>query len=253
MTLKPILFNTPMVQAILDGRKTQTRRVCKVSSRTMNIENKDCESVVYPSSNIFGICADFYDKNGFWRGAGKPKYQPGDILYVRETWNYGYFERSDIECDSSQWFEELSPKNQKPDSYLYGISRYIYKADFDEQDMKDYGVEHDDGTYRMDWHPSIHMPKEAARIFLHVTNVRVERLQDITTDGAKSEGAENAEWDELQEEADVVWLQTCTLRDFFGYNIWDRTLQDEENYKKYRWDANPWVWVYTFERITSLC
>lgn len=223
--MKPILFNTPMVQAILEGRKTQTRRVCKVSSRTMNIENKDCGSVVYPSSNFCGICADFYDKKGFWRGAAKPKYQPGDILYVRETW-----------------------KNATGDTAGggYGVfDTYIYKADGKAKD--NYPIEQLMVEGR--WHPSIQMPKEAARLFLRVTDVRVERLQDITTDGAKREGAETAEWDELQEEVSAVGLHACTLGEFFGRHIWDRTLQGEENHNKYCWDANPFVWVYTFERI----
>lgn len=205
--MKPILFNSDMVRAILAGKKTQTRRVCKVSSSTMNIESKDCASVVYPSSNLWGICADFYDKEGFWLGAGKPKHQPGDILYVRETFGYGYYAAFGQEV-----FYKADYPNGKPD--------FVVK-----------------------WRPSIHMPKEAARIFLRVTNIRVERLQNIQSMDAIAEGAE-AEWHQ-NDCGDAIYTKTPI--DTFA-EIWDKTIKPGD-LDRYGWPANPWVWVIEFERI----
>lgn len=212
--MKPILFNTDMVRAILAGKKTQTRIVCKVSSRTMNIENKDCKSVVYPSSNLWGICANFYDKEGFWLGAGKPKYQPGDILYVRETWS---------EIISHGEFEDrIDYVYKATDQYPFGKDGYIVK-------------------FR--WHPSIHMPKEAARIFLLVKNIRVERLQNIQSMDAKAEGAE-AEW-HRDDCTNVIYTKTPI--DTFA-EIWNKAVKPGD-LDRYGWYANPWVWVIEFERI----
>lgn len=118
----------------------------------------------------------------------KPTYRPGDILYVRETW--------------AAWSRTMGTHPA-----LY------YKADGDAPD----GIK---------WHPSIHMPREAARIFLRVTDVRVERLQDIDDDGVVAEGNEiGAPFDEL----------------------WDTTIKPKD-LALYGWDANPWVWVIEFER-----
>ena len=119
MAIKPILFNTEMVRAILDGRKSCTRRVVKPQ----------------PTARYGAQCI-------------KPPYQSGDILYVRETWKRA-------------------------------LNGYYYYEDWQRDDIADITK----------WKPSIHMPKEAARIWLKVTDVRVERLQDITEDGAKAEGA----------------------------------------------------------------
>lgn len=129
-------------------------------------------------------------------------YQQGDILYIRETW-----------CKGS-WMNEKE--------------RYYYKAD--------------DNDFLCTWRPSIHMPKEAARIWLKVTDVRVERLQDITEDGAKTEGAnwkngQNVGWEEKMK-------RTATER--FA-EIWDSTIK-KSDIDRYGWDANPWVWVIEFER-----
>ena len=130
------------------------------------------------------------------------QYKPGDILYVRETW-----------CKGS-WGNEKE--------------RYYYKAD--------------DNDFYCTWHPSIHMPKEAARIWLKVTDVRVERLQDITDDGAKAEGAnwkngKNVGWEEKMKRTAVERFS----------EIWDSTIK-KSDLDRYGWAANPWVWVIEYER-----
>lgn len=196
MAIKPILFNTEMVQAILDGRKTCTRRIVKGAipddamwGYTM-FTPKGCIS-------CRGVYAD-----GYGEGFYKLPYQPGDILYVRETW-----------CKGS-WMNEKE--------------RYYYKAD--------------DNDFHCVWHPSIHMPKEAARIWLKVTDVRVERLQDITDDGAKAEGAnwkngKNVGWEEKMKRTAVERFA----------EIWDSTIK-KSDLDRYGWAANPWVWVIEYER-----
>ena len=202
--MKPILFNMAMVQAILDGRKTTTRRIIKV--------NTDLDFIGCSSTG-----GDF-DAAAFGKGCYekildakiiervKAPYMPGDILYVRETWGI------------SNPLGDFARNNR--------TAEYVYKAGYSKGERipmardqeKNLGV----------WKPSIHMPKVAARIFLKVTSVRVERLQDITEEGIRAEGIIE-EWpphamDKFQE-------------------LWDSTT------KEYKWRLNPWVWVIEFERI----
>ena len=205
MAIKPILFNTEMVQAILDGRKTCTRRIVKGAipddamwGYTM-FTPKGCIS-------CRGVYAD-----GYGEGFYKLPYQPGDILYVRETW-----------CKGS-WMNEKE--------------RYYYKAD--------------DNDFHCVWHPSIHMPKEAARIWLKVTDVRAERLQDITEDGVLKEGVQGVRCDHVAigehgctDCLNTGWLEPPII-DFM--QTWDSTIK-KSDLDRYGWDANPWVWVIEFER-----
>lgn len=190
MAIKPILFNAEMVRAILDGRKTCTRRVAKnVPDHTHRIEpvyeNGRFQFDCFYSSYVAALDADAdFCMPCF------PPYQRGDILYVRETW-----------CKGS-WMNEKE--------------RYYYKAD--------------DNDFHCVWHPSIHMPKEAARIWLRVTDVRVERLQDMTDDDAEAEGC---------------FDYTSTALGF--PDVWDSTIK-KSDIGRCGWAANPWVWVVEFER-----
>lgn len=239
--MKPILFNTDMVRAILDGRKTVTRRVVKPPVP------KPCELKKmhegYHAGEWHLYCEDpLLDKpfDSPWGAQYLPPFHPGETLYVRETWNYGYIETSDSEYSHEAWFEEMNPLEQGSHLYLDAFARFFYRADEDEaENMKQVGGP---------WRPSIHMPKKAARLFLRVTGVRAERLQNMSTSDAESEGAETDEWLDLCEEAGVVGLSTCTLREYFGHHIWDRTINGLDNMARYGWDANPWVWVIEFER-----
>ena len=208
---KPTLFNTDMVRAILDGRKTVTRRVAKTTiNKGEPVSHAVCNSVYYPTANKDGVCANFYDIYGFYRGAAKPPYQPGDILYVRETWNSIRFGNG---------------------GKVPFHTEYWYKADDTSKNPDD------------KWRPSIHMPKAAARIFLRVTNVRVERLQDITLEDCMKEGIskeEIAERDSILPKASARWLFE---------QLWDSTIKPTDR-ALYGWAANPWVWVIEFEPIS---
>ena len=164
--MKPILFSTEMVRAILDGRKTMTRRVVKPQHYR------------------------------------KPRYQTGDILWVRETWSV----QEDLPYDN-----------------------YVYRSDYGT-------TEHDSFPPSMfKWRPSIHMPKEAARIFLCVTDVRVERVQDILCGDMKREGCipETVTGGQYQQWHRDYWIP-----------LWD-SINDKRGYP---WSSNPWVWVYSFKR-----
>lgn len=208
MAMKPILFNTDMVRAILDGRKTCTRRVAKnVPDHTHRIEpiyengrlQFNCFYSAYaPKLDIYAdFCMPCF-----------PPYQKGDILYVRETWGHPISLNSD--------------------------KQYVFRAD----EIAEIGFKNDSHI----WHPSIHMPKEAARIWLKVTDVRVERLQKITDDGAKAEGAnqkngKNVGWEEK--------MRRTAIERFA--EIWNSTIK-KSDIDRYGWNANPWVWVIEFER-----
>ena len=188
--MKPILFSTSMVQAILDGRKTQTRRVIKAPV-LRNVREPD--EVLFDGK----ICKFNWHGDDVIGGFEiKPKYQPGDVLWVRETWSR----------DES--------------------GEYVYRTN--------YGTTEDDSfpPSMFKWRPSIHMPREAARIFLRVTNVRVERVQDITAHDAIREGMESEIPFDTVDEFKELWNNLNAKR---GYG----------------WDTNPWVWVVKFERISK--
>ena len=218
----PILFNTDMVRAILDGRKTVTRRVAKkIPAETSRIEPVQ----PFDGGNLKFEChwgGYMPDVQGFKDGMAvvKPPYQPGNILYVRETW--GDYR----ECQEG------------------GCGYYMYRADYPDGAT---AYLYDEGTVcdLPRWHPSIHMPKDAARIWLKVTDVRVERLQDIDEEQAKKEGGINNIGFIHSPENEYENLHTT--REDFKENIWNSTIKKSDLYC-YGWDANPWAWVIWFER-----
>lgn len=201
MSMKPILFNTDMVKAILDGRKSCTRRIVKpqqlVGLLPDKCKNGVPEEFLKEKKFMFKPYCDMTDIELIMTSYKKP-YQPGDILYVRETF---------IQAAAHTFW---------------------YKADGKSWMSKD-----------LLWKPSIHMPKEAARIWLKVTNVRVERLQEITVENALAEGVDK--YIRLNGEIE----ENAIITSFIG--IWNSTIK-KSNLDFYGWDANPWVWVIEFER-----
>ena len=178
--MKPIIFSTPMVQAILDGRKTQTRRIVKV-----NIADR---FVLDDSGNVLGSYTEGMPE--VYPTIDDAPYQEGDILWVRETWQL-----------LPSGFDEIPPEYW-----------YIYKA---TDELSDECTR---------WRPSIHMPREAARIFLKVKEVSVERLIDISDSDVVNEGFQ-------------------TKNDFFA--LWDKL-----NYHRgFGVANNPFVWKIEFERV----
>lgn len=190
MAIKSILFNTEMVRAILDGRKTCTRRIVKDG-----IPDDAMWGYTAFTPKGYISCRGVY-ADGYGEGFFKLPYQPEDILYVRETWGH-----------------PISLNSNK---------QYVFRAD----KIAESGFKNDSHI----WHPSIHMPKEAARIWLNVTDVRVERLQDMTDDDAEAEGC---------------FDYTSTALGF--PDVWDSTIK-KSDVDRYGWDVNPWVWVIEFGR-----
>lgn len=194
MAEKPILFNTKMVRAILDGRKRQTRRIIKgLPLYEPYFEEDEGRGFLMDSE-----AGQFYALETF------SKIQPGDVLWIRETW------------------QRLSD---------FGEWRYEYRADYEDDDPLRL-----DGMY-ITWRPSIHMPREAARIFLTVKDVRAERLQSITMDEIRAEGLMSAAVHAGDEE---IAFKEWEL-------LWNSTVRNGD-LMRYGWNANPWVWVIEFER-----
>lgn len=187
--MKPILSNTEMVRAILEGRKTVTRRAIRPQpeGRPIRMTENSC----YPGC---------YAIEGTPRVI-RPPCQTGDTLWVRETWAKSM------------------------------AGTFMYQAD-------------DKAIMVERWRPSIHMPREAARLFLRVTGVRVERLKDIDGHGILKEGIDNGKsnpamgtrWENMQSMAFA--------------ELWNSTLKSAD-LPLYGWAANPWVWVIEFERISK--
>lgn len=194
MAIKPILFNTEMVRAILDGRKTCTRRLV----RFLPGENPQWTGYIRDGLMLYN-------------GRNEPciikvPYQPGDTLYVRETW-----------CGL--------PVNEA--GHMRGHTIYYYKAD---GELRPKG-------WRGTWHLSIHMPKEAACIWLKVTDVRVERLQEITSEQICREGVE----------VEYPHVLNGEEKRYAFSRLWDSTIK-KSDLDRYGWNASPWVWVIEFER-----
>ncbi|EKN5065697.1 hypothetical protein EFV59_22050 [Yersinia enterocolitica] len=229
MNEKPILFNAEMVNAILSGRKTQTRRIMKVQP-----------SEHFHPQTIHGamdFTAHWYtpgviDKDGYLQPARKdvfgvadedegyacPLGAVGDQLWVRETFQGPLFDYEQMES-----YLEDSAKFESPEYCAY-------KADGNTAPEF---VDADDNLH-CKWRPSIHMPRWASRINLLITGVRVERLQSITL-------------------GDICKEIGCGLYDFrpatYGFQVWEelwKSIYGEEN-----WEANPWVWVIEFERMEA--
>lgn len=204
MAIKQILFNAEMVRAILEGRKSCTRRLVK----------HDVESVL--NSPYHKAHPEVEDKQIISKLCNPP-YQPGDILYVRETW-----------CDDRQFTHDSTP------------GRYFYKASENEN---------------FKWKPSIHMPKEAARIWLKATDVRVERLQEMKPVDVIKEGACPDCWDclntygESGSQCCYGTEEQCSQCDevmMEWEKLWNSTIK-KSDLDRYGWDANPYVWVIEFE------
>lgn len=219
-TMKPILFNTPMVQAILENRKKSTRRVIKLDFSY--VYKAACGAGKW--SEAYGNTIPDWVAEWYAKKIEKPPYRPGDILYVRETWGICGFDDDEMTMS------------------------VIYKADNSSADIKLPEVKYQKYYEGMseaepDWHPSIHMPKQAARLFLRVKGVRTERLHDITENGAIAEGLIST----AKMTPDGLDYTGLMAYDQF-HPLWDRTVK-KADLPLYGWDANPWVWAYEFERV----
>ncbi len=212
--MKPIKFNTDEVKAILAGRKTKTRIIVKPQPKEGHLHKLGIVTASTGSGQVGKFAWGTHEHGGIISTAKVP-YQVGDELWVKEPWTKLY--RTD------------------ENSYThYDEPFYLYAADNPQINLYD-----DDGflldDQRIKWRPSTHMPKDAARIFLKMTGVRVERLQEMPLYDVWDEGTPQMPGNDDPEG---------------GVNHEDfKYLWDSINTKRgYGWQQNPWVYVITFER-----
>lgn len=237
MTERPILFSAPMVRALLDGRKTQTRRILKLRGAEV-VDDRGWQTVHEKSPWPWSPEADAWVPCPF--GA------PGDRLWVRETWapceakvRKGHFQyaadgavgREVTTNGGERWWERSGHTMGVSDARLSGV--WVSKPSR--------------------WRPSIHMPRKVSRLTLEVTGVRVERLQDISEADARAEGAQvvpfypddgfllSDGWTHVGDDGKCVLYTSA--RDSFR-SLWE-SINGAES-----WASNPWVWVVSFKRVT---
>lgn len=230
---RPILFSAPMVRAILEGRKTVTRRAIKIQPHI-------------DASGNFCVGSSNYGQDGYSKPVTKhfvngccPYGKPGDRLWVRET--FALLGNEDGCC--IDWQDNLVKGDERGAARIYrascppgdyGLNQIPAKAEWKpDTEAMEY-----DGA----WRPSIHMPRWASRILLEITDVRVERLQDITCEQAAAEGVHRGplrEWCASDEGGACHKYPVPAFRD-----LWQSVGGN--------WDANPWVWVVEFKRVTPL-
>lgn len=260
MKERPILFNTEMVQAILDGRKTQTRRQLKpelqslISELSYNDDHGENDPVDFGYEKHFAedektilpeewiVWLSDYKAEGCITLGQCPFGKIGDLLWVREAF------LPDPECDSEHWNDEDSDHTYyswdgcggNPSELPIALRRpdyCIYRASCDYAD-------------EILWKPSIHMPRWASRLTLEITDIRVERLQDISEEDAQNEGIirKRHVWSDPEYPLDDVGylsysnakrIHSCPI--FAFKDLWNSIYQN--------WDANPWVWVVEFKVV----
>ena len=230
MAEKGILFNTEMIRAIMDGRKTQTRRPIRPQPM-----GRLCYSMAGSNAGKWGYMTEICRKAWGYSGDDilqdptkedlekhwTPPCHTDDLLYVRETWFY------------ESHMEDLTAGEPDLPSGRYK-HRYVYYAD-----QPDYPV--NVGVGATGWRPSIHMPKEAARIWLKVTNVSIQRLKEITDEDAIAEGFEADETFKAHERFAMTWNSV--------YGFWKADGLGMRHSTTENWASNPWVWVISFEQI----
>ena len=229
MTQRPILFSTPMVQAILEGRKTMTRRIIsktgfleQYSKAELDHDVEVCQEDDWDKTKVLkGPCAVF--DHGEW--SIKYKYNVGDILWVRETWKQKRFAAQILE------------------GYDYKANHVTWLESRGQLFTKNSGCETDEH-----WKPSIFMPRAACRIFLEITDITVERLNDISTADCVDEGIEK-EW-----VVDAYWYKNYSCIGIANYkhdpypsfkSLWESINGDDS------WESNPWVWVIKFKQVSK--
>lgn len=248
---RPILFSAPMVRAILDGRKTQTRRVVKYPRSTGAFVCVNCGGGWWPYVSIDG--ESLIDRNGNESPMGCPFGKVGDRLWVRETFaiendrEYVYESFHKLPTDGRP-IRTIGAEDEDEDDDLHHLIPR-YRATEPDTILEIREVDSDDPFDQMVWTPSIHMPRWASRITLEITDVRVQRLQEISEEDAKAEGSyldrcscmpRSEDRSPLRASFQLEWCHVHGQE--FSY-LW-KSINGKES-----WDANPWVWALTFKRV----
>jgi hypothetical protein len=245
MKEKPILFSTPMVQALLNTKpgvwpaepidpskpyKRMTRRVVKLPKKAPEGRIPFIEDIPDPSLGV----------HAYWQ---EPKYRQGDILWVRETWGINGYDN----YDGYNIFVDYKAGGSSPEIDLDDETLWEKYAGQQTKWEENHEVD------EIKWRPSIFMPREAARIFLEVKAVRIERVQDITEEDALAEGVSPFSLMMLKK----IPIRLICHGGAYGkgylpeksYKAGFYKLWDEINAKRgYSWESNPWVYVYEFMR-----
>ncbi len=218
MKERPLLFSAPMVRALIAGTKSQTRRVVKAPGwDPASPEYGGLTGIKQHADERIGLQAYFWHaRSALAHGVRCPYGQPGDRLWVRETWR---------EWSDAAWH--------------YAADGLVLPKQRDRE-LAEFLAQRAPFTWESyTWRPSIHMPRAASRITLEVTGVRVERLKDISADDAYDEGA--ADWAAETQRNGNKWPNI--VRAYQG--LWESINGPGS------WDANPWVWVLSFRRLPS--
>lgn len=215
MTERGMIFNGEMVRALLSGRKTQTRRIVKGTDGAV----KFCKEWDINGEEIFVVLGekDHAGMNPVLGAISCPFGAVGDRIWVRETF-------AALEPGS---YEQVKPQEGHCQDLRYAATDRLAKSDADIRGYK--------------WVPSIHMPRWASRILLEITDVRVDRLNSISQEDAQAEGLELTGWRPTYSDPDSGG-EVMTPYDNFA-ELWSSIYGDGS------WQANPWVWVISFERI----
>ncbi len=233
MKEKPILFSGPMVRAILEGRKTQTRRIVQVQPPSDKFQlttladstaRKDKKHI---GAHHWAIVKDLNiveDHGEYFRC---PYGYPGDRLWVRET-----------------WWNLIEPKQAHAGTPSH-LQEVLYRADWDSDRW-----ESDYNSNDLKWRPSIFMPRWASRISLEITGVHVERLQGISEADASAEGAVTED-DVNRIDTDILPTARKLRLPYEDDRVWFAHLWDEINGKRASWESNPWVWVLKFQKVSG--
>ena len=236
MKEKPILLNADMVRAVLDGRKTQTRRIMRVQPSTdfhpmnMALETDftarwytpgvvDKDGYLQPGKNqVFGVAGEH-------EGYICPFGAVGDRLWVREA------------------FATLEPGSYEPATPREGYAQVVRYAASDRLANSNRDVR------GFNWRPSIHMPRWASRITLEITGIRVERLNSISEEDSASEGVGSAVWFAAKGVPEEKWTSLGEHGAYRASHINSFASLWESIYGADSWQANPWVWVIEFKRV----
>jgi len=214
---RPILFNAEMVRAILDGRKTQTRRVVKPQPNS-----------VVTKALKDGFAA-FFQRGGVVGHFRCPHGKPGDRLWVRETWQGVSDDESWKHIKECKILYKATDEHPGFDAAQYAESRGFECPD-------------DDVSYQ--WQPSIHMPRWASRINLEITGVRVERLGEISEEDAQSEGVRA--YDPPAYFTRAQWSESPEGKDDWEFRAGFAEIRHSVHGD---WSKNPWVWVIKFRVV----
>ncbi|ELJ7525829.1 hypothetical protein AB4H10_003148 [Salmonella enterica] len=251
MKERGMIFNGEMVRAILDGGKTQTRRIMKVQPEPSKsrpgdfwFSSKKLESMVHVSDLTPGN-SPISDCHLFFQELCCPFGTIGDRIWVRETW--ATLGNEDGCC--VDWNDNLCKGDEREAARIYRASCEQRPGDYGLWSIPDnaYWKPHTENEkFEGAWRPSIHMPRWASRILLEITNVRVDRLNSISEQDALSEGIDRERLEESQDNYDCIADHNMTGRPTatgaFKY-LWE-SIYGEEN-----WQVNPWVWVIEFKRV----